>query len=57
VAEKLAQKITVRIFRDDQDHLNRSVLDVSGSVLVVSQFDISGRNKGQLAGVLACGTA
>jgi D-tyrosyl-tRNA(Tyr) deacylase len=57
VAEKLAQKITVRIFRDDQDHMNRSVLDVSGSVLVVSQFDISGRNKGQLAGVLACGTA
>lgn len=42
-ADWIAGKIArLRIFRDDQDKMNRSVQDVRGEVLVVSQFTLSG---------------
>ena len=40
-AQWMASKIaTLRIFDDDEGKLNRSVLDVGGSALVVSQFTL-----------------
>ncbi len=40
-AKWLAEKIAVmRIFADEHDRFNRSVLDVDGGVLVVSQFTL-----------------
>jgi D-aminoacyl-tRNA deacylase len=42
-AKWLAERIAVmRIFADDDDKFNRSVLDVGGGVLVVSQFTLYG---------------
>jgi D-tyrosyl-tRNA(Tyr) deacylase len=42
-AQWMARKIaTLRIFDDDDGKLNRSVLDVGGSALVVSQFTLYG---------------
>lgn len=38
-AGKLAR---LRIFRDDQDRMNRSVQDIGGEVLLVSQFTLAG---------------
>lgn len=41
-AKALAAKVSkLRIFRDDQDRMNRSVLDTGGAALVISQFTLA----------------
>ena len=42
-ADSVADKIAnLRVFADDEGKMNRSVLDVGGAVLVVSQFTLYG---------------
>jgi D-tyrosyl-tRNA(Tyr) deacylase len=58
-ADDLARKVAeLRIFRDDEGRTNRSLLDVAGAVLVISQFTLyadtrRGRRPGFTAGAAA----
>jgi D-aminoacyl-tRNA deacylase len=47
-AKYLAEKTaTLRIFADDADKMNRSLVDIGGGALVVSQFTLYGDARGQ----------
>lgn len=51
VPARMAAKVSkLRIFRDEAGRMNRSLLDVGGRVLVVSQFTLAAETKGNRPG-------
>ena len=51
IADWLAQKVVkLRVFKDQEGRMNRSVLDVGGSALIVSQFTLAAETRGNRPG-------